>query len=83
MHRSIQRNTICCPINITSSLDPIEFAGQIARKKAKVIVVGAIPTGFSRKNYYQKEKRKKKDNAKFTDWKRKNDRKKILRCGEN
>jgi len=39
----------------TSSLDPIEFAGEIARKKAKVIVVGAVPTGFSRKNYYQKE----------------------------
>ena len=39
----------------TSSLDPIEFAGVIARKKARVIIVGAVPTGFSRKNYYEKE----------------------------
>jgi len=39
----------------TSSLDPIEFAGEVARKKAKVVVVGAIPTGFTRKNYYMKE----------------------------
>ncbi len=39
----------------TSSLDPIEFAGAIARKKGKVVIVGAVPTGFSRKNYYQKE----------------------------
>jgi polar amino acid transport system substrate-binding protein len=39
----------------TSSLDPVEFAGAIARKKAKVVVVGAVPTGFSRANYYKKE----------------------------
>ena len=39
----------------TSSLDPIEFAGEISRKKGKVVIVGAVPTGFSRKNYYQKE----------------------------
>jgi len=39
----------------TSSLDPVEFAGVIARKKARVIIVGAVPTGFSRKNYYEKE----------------------------
>lgn len=39
----------------TSSLDPIEFAGEIARKKAKVVIVGAVPTGFTRKNYYMKE----------------------------
>ena len=39
----------------TSSLDPIEFAGKIARKKGKVVIVGAVPTGFSRKNYYVKE----------------------------
>tara|TARA_Y100001933_G_scaffold156914_1_gene155289 strand:+ start:1943 stop:4084 length:2142 start_codon:yes stop_codon:yes gene_type:complete len=39
----------------TSSSDPVEFAGQIARKKAKIIVVGAVPTGFSRTNYYKKE----------------------------
>jgi len=39
----------------TSSLEPINFAGAIARKKGKVIIVGAVPTGFNRKNYYQKE----------------------------
>jgi polar amino acid transport system substrate-binding protein len=39
----------------TSSLDPVEYAGQMARKKAKVVIVGAVPTGFSRANYYKKE----------------------------
>jgi predicted dehydrogenase/threonine dehydrogenase-like Zn-dependent dehydrogenase len=39
----------------TSSLDPVEFAGSIGRKKGKVIIVGAVPTGFSRENYYKKE----------------------------
>lgn len=39
----------------TSSLDPIEYAGAMARKKAKVVIVGAVPTGFSRVNYYKKE----------------------------
>lgn len=39
----------------TSSSDPVELAGVIARRKAKVVVVGAVPTGFSRKNYYNKE----------------------------
>jgi len=39
----------------TSSLDPIDFAGLICRRKGKVIVVGAVPTGFSRKSYYMKE----------------------------
>ncbi len=39
----------------TSSLDPIEFAGQVSRKKGKIIIVGAVPTGFSRKNYFKKE----------------------------
>jgi predicted dehydrogenase/threonine dehydrogenase-like Zn-dependent dehydrogenase len=39
----------------TSSLDPVEFAGTVARPKAKVVVVGAVPTGFSRANYYKKE----------------------------
>jgi predicted dehydrogenase len=27
----------------------------MARKKAKVVIVGAVPTGFSRTNYYKKE----------------------------
>lgn len=40
----------------TSSLDPINFAGSIARKKGRVVVVGAVPTGFERDpDYYRKE----------------------------
>jgi len=39
----------------TPSLDPVEFAGVVARRKAKVVIVGAVPTGFSRANYYKKE----------------------------
>lgn len=39
----------------TSSLDPVEFAGEMACKKGKVVIVGAVPTGFSRANYYKKE----------------------------
>ncbi|MEO6304273.1 MAG: Gfo/Idh/MocA family oxidoreductase, partial [Bacteroidia bacterium] len=39
----------------TSSLDPIEFAGSSARKKGKVVIVGAVPTGFDRVNYFKKE----------------------------
>ena len=39
----------------TSSTDPIDLAGKIARRRGKVIVVGAVPTGFSRMNYYEKE----------------------------
>src|SRR5690606_13553631 len=29
----------------TSSLDPVNFAGAVARKKGKVIILGAVPTG--------------------------------------
>ncbi len=40
----------------TSSLDPINFSGAIARKKGKVVVLGAVPTGFERDPYwYRKE----------------------------
>ncbi len=39
----------------TNSDDPINFSGEIARQKAKVIIVGAVPTGFKRKNYFKKE----------------------------
>jgi predicted dehydrogenase len=40
----------------TSSLDPINFAGRLARKRGRVIVVGAVPTGFDRDpHYYRKE----------------------------
>ncbi len=40
----------------TSSLDPINFAGEICRKRGKVVIVGAVPTGFERDpHYYRKE----------------------------
>ncbi|HER42913.1 MAG TPA: oxidoreductase, partial [Candidatus Eisenbacteria bacterium] len=39
----------------SSSLDPVELAGRLCRKRGKVVVVGAVPTGFSRENYYRKE----------------------------
>ncbi len=39
----------------TSSHDPIDFSGEIARQKAKIVIVGAVPTGFKRKNYFKKE----------------------------
>lgn len=40
----------------TSSSDPINFAGEIARKKGRVVVVGAVPTGFDRDpHWYRKE----------------------------
>ncbi len=40
----------------SSSLDPINFAGAIARKRGTVVVVGAVPTGFDREpHYYKKE----------------------------
>jgi len=39
----------------TSSLDPVDFAGKVCRNRGKVVIVGAVPTGFSRKNYYRKE----------------------------
>ena len=38
-----------------NSSDPVEFAGKIARKRAKVVVVGNVPTGFTRAEYYKKE----------------------------
>lgn len=40
----------------TDSLDPINFAGAIARKKGKVIILGIVPTGFERDpHWYRKE----------------------------
>lgn len=39
----------------TSSTDPIDFSGEICRQKGKVVVVGAVPTGFKRVNYFKKE----------------------------
>ena len=40
----------------TSSLDPINLAGALARKKGVVVVLGAVPTGFNRDpHWYRKE----------------------------
>jgi polar amino acid transport system substrate-binding protein len=39
----------------TSSTDPVELAGSLCRRKGKVVIVGAVPTGFTRANYYKKE----------------------------
>lgn len=40
----------------TSSTDPINFAGNIARKKGVIVVLGAVPTGFDRDPFwYRKE----------------------------
>ncbi|HTX88691.1 MAG TPA: bi-domain-containing oxidoreductase, partial [Bacteroidales bacterium] len=39
----------------TASTDPVDLAGTLCRKKGKVVIVGAVPTGFSRENYYKKE----------------------------
>jgi predicted dehydrogenase/threonine dehydrogenase-like Zn-dependent dehydrogenase len=39
----------------TSSLDPVNLAGELCRRKGKVVIVGAVPTGFERKHYYRKE----------------------------
>lgn len=36
----------------SSSHEPINFAGAIARKKGNIVVVGAVPTGFNREPYY-------------------------------
>jgi predicted dehydrogenase/threonine dehydrogenase-like Zn-dependent dehydrogenase len=49
----------CDAIIITAasdSLDPINFAGAICRKRGTVVVVGAVPTGFDREpHFYRKE----------------------------
>ena len=39
----------------TSSTDPVDFAGELCRRKGKVIIVGSVPTGFKRAAYYKKE----------------------------
>jgi predicted dehydrogenase/threonine dehydrogenase-like Zn-dependent dehydrogenase len=40
----------------TSSTDPINFAGSVARKRGSVVVLGAVPTGFDRDPFwYRKE----------------------------
>lgn len=40
----------------SSSNDPINLAGAVARKKGRVVVLGAVPTGFDRDpHWYRKE----------------------------
>lgn len=39
----------------TQSMDPINFAGAICKKKGRVVVLGAVPTGFDRDPYYYKK----------------------------
>lgn len=39
----------------TQSIDPINFAGKICKKKGRVVVLGAIPTGFDRDPFYYKK----------------------------
>ncbi|MBK7909732.1 bi-domain-containing oxidoreductase [Candidatus Pollutiaquabacter sp.] len=39
----------------TDSTDPVDLAGALCRKKGRVVVVGAVPTGFKRPNYFKKE----------------------------
>lgn len=39
----------------TDSTDPVELAGRVCRQKGRVVVVGNVPTGFSREHYYRKE----------------------------
>jgi predicted dehydrogenase/threonine dehydrogenase-like Zn-dependent dehydrogenase len=39
----------------TSSLDPINCAGELVRKRGRVVVVGAVPTGFNREPYWYKK----------------------------
>jgi polar amino acid transport system substrate-binding protein len=40
----------------SNSLDPINFAGVISRKKGTIVIVGTVPTGFDREpHFYKKE----------------------------
>lgn len=39
----------------TQSLDPVNFAGAICKKKGRVVILGAVPTGFDREPYYYKK----------------------------
>jgi threonine dehydrogenase-like Zn-dependent dehydrogenase len=39
----------------TTSHDPVELAGRLCRHKGRVVIVGVVPTGFSREAYYKKE----------------------------
>lgn len=54
----LTRGIGCDAVIITAgsnSEDPVNLAGALCRQKGKVVIVGAVPTGFERKNYYVKE----------------------------
>ncbi len=56
--RSFSRGRGCDAVLIcadTSSADPVELAGAIARDRAKVVAVGAVGLHIPRKIYYEKE----------------------------
>ena len=38
-----------------NTTDPVNFAGRIARKKGRVVIVGNVPTGFDREPFYYKK----------------------------
>lgn len=39
----------------THSLDPINFAGAVSKKKGRIVVLGAVPTGYDRDPYFYKK----------------------------
>lgn len=39
----------------TTSLDPVNLAGKLLRKRGTVVIVGSVPTGFDREPYYYKK----------------------------
>ncbi len=51
-HRGFDSVIICAD---TSSNDPVELAGVIARDRAKVVATGAVGLNIPRKIYYEKE----------------------------
>jgi len=50
--RGVDAVLICAD---TSSNDPVDLAGEIARDKAKIVAVGAVGLEIPRKPYYEKE----------------------------
>ncbi|MEW5802942.1 MAG: bi-domain-containing oxidoreductase [bacterium] len=57
--RQFSNDIGCDGVIITAaseSLDPINFAGAVARKRGTIVVLGAVPTGFDREpHFYKKE----------------------------
>src|SRR5687768_9241838 len=51
-HRGFDAILICAD---TTSNDPVELAGAIARDRARVVATGAVGLSFPRKVYYEKE----------------------------